>query len=224
MHSCVYVLIGPDTHTDIRTLVAQAMAPFDENRTVPLYKLRLPESGVRAIAEHFKLPATDLDAIAFKLPQWMGYCGGVDEFGLYMAVNRNPDAKWDWYEIGGRWDGYLTVSTHWRGLAVSGLRRTDERARILVEEAGDHLEGDLQRLEGRQAVDLAGWVVDGMPLDAHAGHELIGARSRGGLVHDDPVVPSVARIGRAITFVPRGRHEDRAFDEHRGCGLLPQEQ
>jgi hypothetical protein len=34
----------------------------------------------------------------------------VENNVLHKAVRRtNPDAKWDWYEVGGRWDGFLTL-------------------------------------------------------------------------------------------------------------------
>lgn len=32
---------------------------------------------------------------------------GVEEDGIYDYYN--PDAKWDWYEIGGRWSNALKV-------------------------------------------------------------------------------------------------------------------
>lgn len=35
---------------------------------------------------------------------WFGYHKNAD--GIYGYTN-NPDAKWDWYAIGNRWDGYL---------------------------------------------------------------------------------------------------------------------
>lgn len=35
---------------------------------------------------------------------WFGYRKNAD--GIY-GYTHNPDAKWDWYAIGNRWDGYL---------------------------------------------------------------------------------------------------------------------
>ena len=31
----------------------------------------------------------------------------MDEKGLFAVHTYNPNGKWDWYEIGGRWDGFL---------------------------------------------------------------------------------------------------------------------
>ena len=111
MHSCVYVIIGPNTNTntnDIEAAVAKALAPFDEALTVPPYKVHLSSSCIRAMAEHYKVPETDLKQLAGKMQDWMRCPGGVDELGLFATWTSNPDGKWDWYEIGGRWDGLVT--------------------------------------------------------------------------------------------------------------------
>lgn len=107
MHTCVYVIItGPQEDTE--QLVAQALAPFDEELLVAPYQLHLSNSGLRAMAEHYRLPETHLEALASKMPDWMGSLGGCDELGLFAIRTANPNAKWDWYEIGGRWNGRIT--------------------------------------------------------------------------------------------------------------------
>ena len=35
--------------------------------------------------------------------------GGIDDHGLYALTTYNRDAKWDWYEVGGRWSGFLKL-------------------------------------------------------------------------------------------------------------------
>lgn len=110
MHSCVYVLInGKKQNTE--SLVNQALAPFDEELAVPPYKEHLSRSGIRLMAEHYKISETDLKQLASKMQDWMGRPGGIDELGLFAVSTCNPHGKWDWYEIGGRWDGYLTGRT-----------------------------------------------------------------------------------------------------------------
>ena len=113
MHSCIYVIIGPNTNTDtdtndIESAVAKALAPFDEALTVAPYKVHLSSSGIRAMAEHYKVPETNLKQLAGKMQDWMRCRGGIDELGLFASLTSNPDGKWDWYEIGGRWDGLIT--------------------------------------------------------------------------------------------------------------------
>lgn len=105
MHSCIYVIIGPEG--DIDTETRQALAPFDEGREVPRHKIRLERSGIRTMAEFYDLPEDDLPPLAKKLPDWLGAEGGVDNLGLFYWSQWNPDGKWDWYLIGGRWDGRI---------------------------------------------------------------------------------------------------------------------
>ena len=107
MHTCMYVLIDGKTH-NIESLVGQALAPFDEELQVSPYKLYFSEHGVRAMAENYKLPETDLQALARKTHDWMRCEGGVDDLGLFAIQTSNPHGKWDWFEIGGRWNGLIT--------------------------------------------------------------------------------------------------------------------
>ena len=39
------------------------------------------------------------------MPDWRGSEAGVDEVGLFSWTTANPEGKFDWYEIGGRWSG-----------------------------------------------------------------------------------------------------------------------
>ncbi len=105
MHTCLYVLLRPEA--DIIEGVCLALLPFDEHRAVRPYKTHLPASSVAAMAEHYGIPPTDLTALAERLPGWTGRPGGVDRLGLYALVTDNSDGTWDWYEIGGRWQGYI---------------------------------------------------------------------------------------------------------------------
>lgn len=105
MHSCVYVIIGKNGN--INSLVAKAMRPFDEEVKVSLYKLHLSANNVAAMARHYELPDTDHAALLKRMPDWMGCTGGKDRLGLYALSSHNPDGKWDWYEIGGRYNGRI---------------------------------------------------------------------------------------------------------------------
>lgn len=106
MHSCIYVLINGEQDY-IESSVDAALEPFDEALEVPPYKDRLSHSSIRFMAEQYKIAATDLHALAGKMSDWRGVPGGVDELGLFAICTSNPDGKWDWYEIGGRWNGFI---------------------------------------------------------------------------------------------------------------------
>ena len=105
MHSCVYVIIGKNGDTE--SLVAKAMHPFDEDLKVTPSKLHLSASTITAMAQHYQLAVTDHEELLEKMPDWMGEPGGKDHLGLYALCSHNPDGKWDWYEIGGRYNGRI---------------------------------------------------------------------------------------------------------------------
>jgi hypothetical protein len=119
MHSCVYVLIGPDTK-NIEAAVARALAPFDEALPIRPYKLHINRSAAEQMAKHYGLKADDLKSLVPKVRDWVGGSGGIDAIGLFTTRSDNPFGKWDWYEIGGRWDGYLTGKTPPRDADESG--------------------------------------------------------------------------------------------------------
>jgi hypothetical protein len=113
MHYCVFVMIGPDT--DIETGVAKALAPFEEALTVEPYRIHFDHSEVQWMSAYFNIPPANLHELAKRMPDWTGDPGGVDREGLYRLAAFNPDGRWDWYEIGGRWGGYIP---HSRGNAL----------------------------------------------------------------------------------------------------------
>jgi hypothetical protein len=47
----------------------------------------------------------------------------VDRHGLYYTTTSNPDGRWDWYEIGGRWNRYINGSRH-NVIAVRALLKS----------------------------------------------------------------------------------------------------
>ena len=59
------------------------------------------------MAKHNGIRKTSLQKLAGCVRDWSGGTGGVDRLGLFAIHAFNPEGKWDWYEIGGRWDGFL---------------------------------------------------------------------------------------------------------------------
>lgn len=106
MHKCVYVLINPNTN-NIEAAVARALAPFDEAMQVRPYKLYLTHAVVTEMATRYGLKRDELKSLVPKVHDWVGGLGGIDDIGLFSTRTDNPHGEWDWYEIGGRWDGYL---------------------------------------------------------------------------------------------------------------------
>ena len=69
------------------------------------YKVYLEEAEIKRMAGHYGLEMNDSPALIGKMPDWRGTEGGLDEIGLFSWATANPQGRWDWYEIGGRWDG-----------------------------------------------------------------------------------------------------------------------
>lgn len=105
MHSSVYVfipLIG-----DLEIEVARALSPFDEGKMVTPYKVYLSSREIEAMAARHDSKPNEFTKLARLMPRWRGQPGGVDHRGLYSVSTFNPQCRWDWYEVGGRWDGIL---------------------------------------------------------------------------------------------------------------------
>lgn len=111
MHYCVFVLLHPDMdRTGLDATVGALLEGFDEADEVEPYRVHFNHEEVRRMAKHFRLKPANLHALAEEMPAWMGREGGVDRDGLYYLTTCNPDGYFDWYEIGGRWDGYIPES------------------------------------------------------------------------------------------------------------------
>lgn len=105
MHFIGFVMIEPQA--DIELATAGTMAPFDQHREVTQYRVHLDHPGLLRMASHYGIAPANLHALAEKMEDWTFYKGGVDADGLYYVTNCNPDGYFDWYEIGGRWNGWL---------------------------------------------------------------------------------------------------------------------
>ena len=103
MHFCTYVIIGPKGN--IESHVAKALAPFDDSLEVEAYKAYLEEVEIDRMAGHYRIEKGDWPALIDKMPDWRGTKGGQDAIGLFSWTTANPQGRWDWYEIGGRWKG-----------------------------------------------------------------------------------------------------------------------
>ncbi len=103
MHFLTYVFI-PE-HDDMETAVVAAMRPFGDEFTVKPWKRHLGPREIAAMARCYRLRPTAVRKLAERMKDWCGCEGGIDRRGLFALLTCNPDARWDWYEIGGRWWG-----------------------------------------------------------------------------------------------------------------------
>lgn len=127
-HFSVGVIIPLDREKDIEDYIEEVMLPYSENLDVDPYdhecycKNRAGQMAANAAVEavwgkdfqYWELSAEDKNKFdqlqkdaRMNTPKepWpeCDDCGGT---GIYESVS-NPDGEWDWYRIGGRWDGCL---------------------------------------------------------------------------------------------------------------------
>ncbi len=89
--------------------VEEHLAPYDENGGSP-HREYLDTSSLRAMAKEYGVSRpNDLAALLPHIEDWTGFEGGIDKKGLYCVSDRNADAKWDWYVVGGRWRGFFKL-------------------------------------------------------------------------------------------------------------------
>ena len=128
MHYCTFVIIGSKGDPD--ALVAGALAPFDEALAVPPYREYLQPFEIQRMASHYKLDQPDLNALADRMKDWTNRPGGVDQRGLYFTTTNNPEGRWDWYEIGGRWDRFRKRASG-NVISTRALRKSPDLQDIL---------------------------------------------------------------------------------------------
>jgi hypothetical protein len=116
--------------------VDEQLAPFSEYAETQPYKVFLEPSELDQMAKHFGMRSIDVDALAARLSDWHKAEGGVEDGRLFYWSTTNPQAMFDWYEIGGRFNGYLRLReavppSWWDRLlgrrAAAGVNRAPKR-------------------------------------------------------------------------------------------------
>lgn len=101
-HFTVGVLIPGDTApTEVENAVGQLLAPFDENIDMEPYPVEIVGEKLAQMQDYYH--TTDLGQLAAKMPEWNSCDGKVEGGTLYAMSTYNPQSKWDWWVIGGRW-------------------------------------------------------------------------------------------------------------------------
>jgi len=96
----------------------ELLEPYNENIEVEPYVAMTKEEALARIAEYEdKYPEYKTKTDEEKIRDWFGY-HYFDENGNPMTTY-NPDSKWDWYSIGGRFPGKLKANngSHGEGSA-----------------------------------------------------------------------------------------------------------
>jgi hypothetical protein len=112
---------------------------------------------IERLAEIYGVDASDLEALAATLIKDGDRLCGIDETGLYEVTTYNPDSKWDWYTVEGRWSGYFALKD---GSRVDEALKGDvdwEKMRSEDEHSGRHHTVAIVGEGVYQAVGVVGW-------------------------------------------------------------------
>lgn len=86
--------------------IDEMLAPYNENLEVEPYLEYTKEQAIERMKEIFNFEYTTEEAFREEAEDWFG--SKLDEKGdVYSTYN--PKSKWDWYQIGGRFNGMLTL-------------------------------------------------------------------------------------------------------------------
>lgn len=142
-HSTVMVLLPqPPTDSDhLEGMLSELLKPFCENDAVEPYKDRIgapvPEEQREGpaswpwpynviVEDHPDVDVNDAALVAKLLNERWEHAGNpedssdvesyhADEEGLWQWSSYNPNSRWDWWVIGGRWTGYFAAKSGFTG-------------------------------------------------------------------------------------------------------------
>lgn len=101
----IAIVPGTTAPENIEDTVSRLLAPYDENLQIESHQVYFSNGRVERMAKHYRKSPQDLAGLVQDLDDWTGNEGGVDEQGLYYWSTSNPQSKWDWWVIGGCWNG-----------------------------------------------------------------------------------------------------------------------
>ena len=145
-HFTAVVLVDPRFRTskEIGEEAERLLAPFNENTRVPPYEEECYCVRNRRDAEAGKAarlaagsPAEDAESGDGKGEEET--CGECEGRGV-ISSTYNPNSKWDWYRVGGRWDG--SILEHLPTDLAAARNLTDAVSRNSAR-AGDLLPGSV---------------------------------------------------------------------------------
>lgn len=90
--------------------LAAALAPFSEDLRVAPYRSAVPDWQIKHAKKDGRIKSHKAVAARLNREFWDGEDEEsryqYDAEGVYQMITYNPQSKWDWYTIGGRWEGF----------------------------------------------------------------------------------------------------------------------
>lgn len=100
MHSLVIVVGGS---------VNERLRQFADHSKVEPYREFVEQDEQRSMAEHFGLRVGDLEALVTRMPEWAEVEAEIHGGQISYWSTENPNGRFDWYKVGGRFSGYLQL-------------------------------------------------------------------------------------------------------------------
>lgn len=177
------------------------LAPFDENLEVDSHENIMDEREISMMRDHFQKEGKDvstMEKLSKFIREWSGCPGGINESGDFFYTSQsNPDAKWDWYQIGGRWTGFFKLKKGKKGIVGEPGIMTSRPKKGYADSArkGDiDFDGMMEaaRVQAEKNYDKFVELVDGQPfpptwkevLAKHGQNNTTAARDE---YHDEPL-------------------------------------
>ena len=109
MHS-VILIVGDD--------IENILEQYDENLEVEPYEdvefdidemIKHYLNEFEEFGQELKDDIKFLEYLKDKMDEWNGCLGAIEDGILKAYTTYNPDGRWDWYEVGGRWAGFFKI-------------------------------------------------------------------------------------------------------------------
>ena len=169
-HFVTHVFIPAEVPEDgIQTYLDEVLDPYDENKEVdPHVSEYVKDEEVEALRDKYYADRDDIRTPEALLEDWHG--GTVtrdDERGEWVIWSTyNPDSRWDWWVIGGRWDGFFN--------GENIVLATDTTISGKQEEARHDAEREYDEFEkATEGLTFKPWSVFEKELGHHASEEAL---------------------------------------------------
>jgi hypothetical protein len=90
----------------------EQLEKYDEGLQVEPTKIFLDKEEIKRMwGIYFPNSVTPVQnkKLVSKMMPWNGCKGGIERGRLFYWSTYNKDSKWDWYEVGGRWNGFFVL-------------------------------------------------------------------------------------------------------------------
>jgi len=138
-------LVVADNEKDLE----QLLAPYDEQKPSKPYFEYISEgkdwNELESMQKQYKTKS--LEKLLEHMEDWNGNVGEIRDGRLGSYHTYNQDSKWDWYVVGGRWEGIVPSNQCLAEEVISYFDKNDEAAEpyipaVIVDRKGWHSEKD----------------------------------------------------------------------------------